>query len=166
MQRNYKDEFFNFLLSKKRIVVILIVYLSISALGNFIDSVNKIWNGIEYITIRLENKKLSDNDLIIQSRKLAKEMSLYLTERDINQPKVDYNNWDQSVRDSEAYSAATIGHYYTDFESKVSLYRAEFLKRGLISKTVDDFYGHPTNPIVIQLVANGLNELAAQQQSK
>ncbi len=74
--------------------------------------------------------------------------------------------FNDSVNRQISYSSETVGHYYSEFEAKVAQYRQEYLKRGIVNKDVNDLYTTPTNPIGIQNIANGLNDLAAQLQVK
>lgn len=164
--KNYKDEWFTFLLNKKFIVIFIIMYICVSALGNFIDSLEKIKDGILYVAVRFEKKEMTDDGLITQSRTLAKEMSQYIQKRNIDEPPVDFNRYNESAGKMISYSSETVGYYYSEFEPKVAQYRQEYLKRGLQNKDVNDLYANPTNPLGIQAIASGLNDLASQLQAK
>jgi hypothetical protein len=52
--------------------------------------------------------------------------------------------------------------YDTFFGPRVVEIREEYLKRGITSDRVEQFYVHPTNPLGIKELAYGLAELASK----
>lgn len=167
--KNYKDKLFNSYLNNKPIVWLIVVFLVIGTFAKFFDDLGTIRDVILYpynLYIRFENKEMTDGELIIQSRALAKEISQYIQDRKTTELALDFSRFNESVEQMTSYTSETVGYYYSEFQPKTVQYRQEYLKRGLKNKDVDDLYNNPTNPIGIQSIASGLNDLSAQLQVK
>lgn len=163
---NIVEQLKSYFLNIKSFAIVVLIYLMISAFANFLDSSKVIWDWGTLVLSQFQEKQLSDGDLIEQAAALAKEISRYVADRNIDRPGTDFQNFDESVTKQLAHSSETLGYYYTDFQPRVAQYRAEFRKRGLTNEDVERFYEFPTNPIGIQMVANGLVDLVSQLRIK
>lgn len=150
-------------LTTNRIVKILVIfYFIVSVSGNFFDSVRSLYHAGQFVIARFEKSEISDEVLISQSVDLAKVMSNYVKDRNISEPQMDFDNFNLSVSQSMSYNQETIGYYYSNFYTKIASLRQEYLKRGIHNDDLEQLYKNPTNPLGLQAVANGINEMAAQ----
>lgn len=153
--------------SKKSLVAIIIVYFMMVGLGNFLDGLGKVINGIQITYAYIfEEKQMTDEALVWESRNLSKEIITYLLERRQGEPVFSFDNFEESTQSTISYSQQTVGYYSSEFQPKVAKYREEFLKRGLINNELDSFYKNATNPIGVESVAFALNDLAASLDAK
>jgi len=97
-----------------------------------------------------------------QTETLYEDIMNFVKEREANEPQIDYNKWEESTNALIKYSQETMGLYDVKFGSRVVAIREEYVKLGIKSDRLDQFYEHPTNPLGIREVALGLAELAAK----
>ena len=93
---------------------------------------------------------------------LYEDIMTFVKEREVSEPSIDFDKWEESTDMLIKYSRETMGLYDVKFGSRVVAIREEYLKLGIRSDRLDQFYEHPTNPLGIREVALGLAELAAE----
>jgi hypothetical protein len=107
-----------------------------------------------------QGKILSDAQLKIQALETARNIMTMVSERQSNEPPVDFNNWEASTQAMIRHGQETQNIYFREYAAKVAHLREEFLKRGLRDKDLDMFYEHPTNFIGLRILATKLGLLA------
>lgn len=106
--------------------------------------------------------KLTNENLKNKTLSLYEDIMGFLRERTSNEPQVNSNNWTESTNNLIKYSKETMNLYDENFGAKVEIIRQEYLKRGIKSDRLNQFYKHPTNPLGIREVGYGLTELAGK----
>jgi len=84
----------------------------------------------------------------------------FVTDRQRNEPAIDFDNWKESTRKHTAYSSETRNQYTARFSGKALALRDEFRRHHLMDKELDRFVEHPTNFIGMQTVGMRLAALA------
>jgi hypothetical protein len=108
------------------------------------------------------DSNLIKKQLMVNTDTLAKEIITFINKRRMNEPNTDSKHWDESIQIQIQYSKETMMIYKTKYYPRVLSCREDFLKRNLNDADLDRLYDQPTNPIGIELVANGLLHLAAK----
>ncbi|MGV9142041.1 MAG: hypothetical protein ACOC1X_03795 [Promethearchaeota archaeon] len=151
--------------AKQAIVVLAIIVVS-AVIGGFLDEAVRDFYDENFgdekaeVLELSEVSELSDKELKMETKKLFKNIYLFLREREANEPEIDFDNWEESTKRQIVYSRETMNLYKSNFHFEVISIREEYAKRNVTSETLDTYYRHPTNPIGIEQVAYGLVELA------
>lgn len=82
-----------------------------------------------------------------------------VNDRQLLEPRIDFNNFQESTNRMINYSQQTLNIYYKNYYGKVAALRDEFIKRNLKSKELNQFYKFPTNYIGLSQVGSSLSEL-------
>ena len=108
---------------------------------------------------------MTDQQLYNESIKISKEMYAFLYNREINEPQIDPNNWNNSINAYEKYSIQTMYMYKYNYVDRLTKLRSEYIKRNIISQDFNNFYANPINPIGIEMVNKDLLQMASQLKS-
>lgn len=143
---------------------LFVVMLVLAAVGiifkEILINLGKDLYGILKSRFRKSHK--SDVDLKREIILLYKNIIEFLETRRRAEPQVDFKNFKISTQNRINYSSETMSFYDSNFGAKVIITREEFLRKGIRSNELEKFYRHPTNPLGIREVANGLAELAGK----
>ena len=104
-------------------------------------------------------------ELATQAYDISQQVLNFLTDRERNEPQVDFENWDESTRSMLEYSTETRNLYSARFGAKVVFYRDELKKYGLSDELLNMLCTHATNSIVIRDGAIALGNLALKLSS-
>ncbi len=172
---NYFDKFTDYLFGNKIIAFCILLYFIIVGLGSFLDGFGKICQGYVNTITFFENigrGPLDDNSLINESDQLAKDIVVFLGDRESKQPQDQFianvysgNAASATIayeKDYRAYQEETINLYKINYGQKVARYRAEFEKRKLTIQRLDNFYSDPVNTYMIGAIASDLATLSFQ----
>lgn len=138
-------------------VVVALLSGIFSALGSDIYNYGKDWYISNFVEPELTDSKLKEETIT-----LFRDIMEFLRQREYNEPQIDFENWEESTNNLIEYSRETMNLYHENFGSRVAIIRQEYLKRGIKSDRLDQYYTHPTNPLGIKEVAYGLAELAGK----
>jgi len=116
----------------------------------------------DWLISKFGKSTLTNSKLKKETMTLYTDVMKFLRERQNNEPQVAFDNWEESTNNLIKYSTETTNLYHENFGSRVVIIRQEYLKRGIKSHRLDQYYTHPVNPLVIREVAYGLAELAGK----
>jgi hypothetical protein len=115
-------------------------------IGMTIIGIQTVWEKGEWIYYKFVAKpNMSDEELTIEATQLVKDIANFIRERRLNEPKIDYENWDEYTDNLIKYSKETMDLYNSEYITRVAEIREEFKRRGITNENFEDYYEHPTN---------------------
>ena len=114
-----------------------------------------------FLDIRPGSERLSKTDLVAESIRLGEDLSLFVMNRKMMEPAVDF--WNETEREVyNSFQAETLGQYYSDYYFRVADIRKEYRRRHVRTDGLDIYYQNPTNLLGIQRVSTELFDIAAR----
>lgn len=110
--------------------------------------------------------RMEVNALYSDAIEVSRQILDFVTDRQRNEPAIDFDNWDESTRKQMEYSTETNNQYTARFGGKTLALRDEFRRHHLMDKELDRFVEHPTNYIGMRTVGMRLAALAHSLPSK
>ena len=151
-KKNYFKEFRDEVYSNKYTTFIYIFLILLTNLGPIMD-------GIDRISIRFVEKGISDEELKIESLELSRDIFEFIKERRLNEPEIDFDDWEESTEEYLLYTTETGQLYNTRFGKKLAIVREEYAKRGIFDKEFERHYKNPTNYFGMTDVASRLSAM-------
>jgi len=140
---------------------LVLLLLAVGIIFTAIPNLKKVDESIEYFRFKYFSKKrLMKEELRDEAEKISKYLIEFVEERRRYEPTWDFENRDESYKRYSEYSDQTKSLYYQKFYSDLDQIREEFLKYGISNNEFDVLYEHPTNYIVMEIVAKRLMEMA------
>ena len=139
-----------------------LVFIIIGAIGVLAGAIFIPWG---FHILPKPTATLGEVDLANEALETSRQVLDFVTDRERNQPQIDFNNWDESTRNLLTYSAGTKNLYSTRYGAKVTFLRAELKTYGLSNESLDLLCHDATNLIVIREGAIALGSLALKLSS-
>jgi len=109
---------------------------------------------------------VAKDDIRSRALHLSDEILAFLARREATDPTMRLprqgDDWHRNTQHLVDYSRETMATYSRLFGARVIAMRNEFLSRGFRDPELDQFYGHPTNPLGIRAVGERIGALARQ----
>ena len=157
------DKIINWLKNNSLTSILGLIILALLLGGQIADSTMKMGD----LYVRFFAKEMISDDKILKNKAtdLAREIINFSNNRRLNEPEIDFDQWDESTRASSQYHTETMNIYYLNYLVRVTELRYEFLKRGINDKELDMIYNFPTNYFGLRDVSIGLVNLANKLES-
>ncbi len=104
--------------------------------------------------------RMPAKELYSQAIDLSRQILDFVTDRQRNEPQIDFQNWDESTKRQIAYSTETNNLYFSRYSGKSVALRDEFSRHHLKNEELNRFIEHPTNYIGMRTVGMNLASLA------
>ena len=154
---DFVDQFFKSLRAHPWISLLLIIGL---VLYTGITATAKVMKDWEYIYYRIFPKKGEIAQVQADALKLSEDLSEFLRVRQLDEPQILYDDWENSTNRMIQYSQETMNLYYRDYAPRVADIRQEFIERGITDEEFDRLYEYPTNQLGLQALALKIVELS------
>ncbi len=151
--------------SKDKLSKGILIGIVVGALlgGFFSEFGSDMYNSAkDWLISNFGESELTGSKLKEETITLYRDIMEFLKQRKDNEPQIDLDNWEELTNNLIKYSSETMNLYHENFGSRVVIIRQEYLKGGIKSDRLDQYYTHPTNPLGIREVAYGLAELAGK----
>jgi hypothetical protein len=104
--------------------------------------------------------RMSRQALHTQAVELSNQILVFVTDRQRNEPQIDYKDWDRSTKEHINYSTETNNIFAERFGGRALAIRDEFERHQLKDRELDQFVEHPTNYIGMRIVGMRIAALA------
>ncbi|MFW6173104.1 MAG: hypothetical protein ACOC5T_05110 [Elusimicrobiota bacterium] len=103
---------------------------------------------------------LTDEQLKSQTIDFADELLQFCSDRQRNEPEINFSNWEQSAKVLIDYHRETRSLYLRHFASNASFYYEEFKRRWISDDELDHLVENAVNRLAMEKVAIKLSVLA------